>query len=95
MAQYIKTDGTIETVVPANGKEFDWQTELYPRIGGYVEILEYRDGTKAMVLDEEGKLKGYDLNLVATQIAKENTYIGCNDYIVGNVLICSHEELGE
>ena len=81
--------------MPANGKEFDWQTEIYPRIGGFVEILNYKDGSKAMVLDEEGKLKGYDVNPVATQIARDNTYLGDYDFIVGNVMICTNQELGD
>jgi hypothetical protein len=44
----------------------------------------------SMVIDEEGKLKGLDVNLQATQIYRENVY---NGYIMGPAILIETELL--
>lgn len=54
-------------------------------VGGYVELLELPGGT-LLWLDEEGKLKGRDVNVVATNITR-NIGLMPGDLIVGDVLL--------
>jgi len=58
-------------------------------VGGYIEVVHIRRFgiTAQIVLDEEGKLKGYPVNLLATAIAEG--HISKDDYIVGDVLLLS------
>ena len=79
----IRVDGTQEEYLPANGRHYTL-AELKKAIGGgWIEIVKTRDG-RLMVLDEEGKLKGFPVNRVATAL-----YLyGAQDPIVGDVLVC-------
>ena len=56
--------------------------------GGYIQIVETLDG-RLMVLDEEGKLKGFPLNQAATALYR----FGGDDPIVGDVLVCGPERI--
>jgi len=82
MAKLIKVDGTIEEVLPDNGRSFSLG-ELYRHTGSeLVEILPL--GGVCLVVDEEGMLKGRRLNGFCTN--------ALGHPIVGDVLAC---ELGE
>lgn len=94
MAKLIKTDGTIQEVVPANGKVFSLK-EMQDFVGKgkdrMVEIVPLPSG-KDIVVNEEGKLIGLETNEVATKIWKEEypleKYPLNNDeLIVGDVLL--------
>jgi hypothetical protein len=86
MAKIIKTNGKIIEVEPINGKDFQLD-EMRKHIGGgYIEIT-YTKDNKLMVVDEEGKLKGFEPNLSATENHKYN------DLIVGDVLICEPNQI--
>ena len=50
------------------------------------EIIVLQDGT-FILIDEEGKLKNLEVNVLATQIAHENNSIYPSDCIVGDVLL--------
>lgn len=56
-----------------------------------IEILILRDGT-AILLDENGKLKNFAFNEIATNLAHENSIIFPSDYIVGDVLLVDLDE---
>ena len=56
-----------------------------------IEILILRDGT-AILLDENGKLKNFEFNEIATKLAHENSIIFPSDYIVGDVLLVDLDE---
>ena len=86
MAQIVKQNGITSEVKPKNGKDFKME-ELHAIVGGYFECV-YLPGKMLMVLDEEGKIKGKDVNQIATEMAHLN-----NDYIVGDVLICKQSEI--
>lgn len=88
MAKIYKTDGTSVSVEPKNGKDFKLD-ELKEIVGGYIEVL-HLNGNEILVCNEEGKLKGYPLNIEATRIVQENDI---SDYIVGNVLICDTKQV--
>ena len=79
----IRADGTTEECRPSNGKHYTL-AELKRAIGGgYIEIVHTRDG-RLMVLDDEGKLKGFPVNPAAAAL-----YVyGAQDPIVGDVLVC-------
>lgn len=88
MAKIYRTNGDVENVEPKNGTDFQLE-ELSAIVGGYIEVL-YLDDKEILVCDEEGKLKGYPLNVRATDIVRS---CGISDYIVGDVLICKTGEV--
>jgi hypothetical protein len=56
-----------------------------------IQIIILNDGT-AMLLDENGKLKNYEFNEVASEIAHDGKGIYPSDYIVGDVLLVDLDE---
>ena len=85
----------VELVNPKDGKEFSVEEmkEIVKSGGnnsGYIEIK--RLGSTYMVLNEEGKLIGLEINSIATSIFEQYGY---NDHIVGDVLICSSKQISE
>jgi hypothetical protein len=89
MAIVIKTDGTKDALQPKNNKVFTLE-ELKSVVGGYIEIVQLTEDY-LMVINEEGKLLNLPINVIATRVyrASRNT----DDFIVGNVLICSNKEI--
>lgn len=88
MAKIYRASGDVENVEPKNGTDFQLD-ELSSIVGGYIEVL-YLDDKEILVCDEEGKLKGYPLNVRATDIVRS---CGILDFIVGDVLICKTGEV--
>ncbi len=90
-----KESPAFEIVHPRNKKDFQLD-ELKGVIGGgYIEIISIRAHRKfsgpsleeyCMVLDEEGKMKGFPFNFLATVLFDPEGLTG--DAIVGDVLIC-------
>lgn len=85
----ITTTGTVEIV------EIEKSTSLLQMqaaVGGYIEILTLTDEV-AMVLDEEGKLKGRPFNDIAIRLP-QHFAVGLRpgDMIVGDVLLIGNEE---
>ncbi|MGH9238791.1 MAG: DUF3846 domain-containing protein [Vicinamibacterales bacterium] len=76
-------------VVPANGHAFTLD-EMQAFVGGYIEILRLPDG-RALVINEEGKLRGLPLNPEATVLAAPRI---APDFIVGPALVCTWNEAG-
>ena len=90
MAFWLKTDGSIHEVKPdpdAPGGIFTLQ-QLQQFVGGYIEIAHTHTGA-LMIVNEDGKNDGLPFNLLAT----ERYRYGEHDPIVGNVLICTMEEI--
>jgi hypothetical protein len=81
MAMYYRTDGTIEELQPANGVNWSLE-ELQLLVGGWIEVTRTLDG-RFLVVDEEGKLKRKEVNVLAT---KQYIY-GRHDPIVGEAVI--------
>ncbi len=82
MDYVIKINGWHEAIMP-EGKCYTLE-ELQAIVGGYIEIVQLGDGV-VMVVDEEGRLKGYEQNLCASFLAKRN--------IVGTVLVCDSKHI--
>lgn len=90
MATIYKTDGTIQTVIPIVGPHFSLK-EMQAIVGGYIEIINLSDGY--MVINEEGKIYKLPINENATALVHGYGAIFSNDYIVGDALVCSTEEM--
>ena len=84
MAKWIKTNGGIEEVSPANGKKDFSLEELQAFVGGYIAFV-YLSDTKVLVVNEEGLLR----RLPKNQLVKEAYGID----IVGNALLATREEV--
>lgn len=56
---------------------------LHERIGGWFQVVRAPHGAY-VYLDEEGKLKGLPVNMLATLIAQE---VGLGDWIVGPAVV--------
>jgi hypothetical protein len=71
--------------------------EAQKLVGGYVECAYSRDfeldadgderATSIMILNEEGKLRGFQFNEAATALAHRLGMIGCADCIVGQAIV--------
>ena len=78
-----KTNGTKVKTSP-KGKYYTLE-ELQTIVGGLIQIIHV--GDYDMVIDDEGKLKGKHINIVATAIARKSGAISPYDFIVGDALI--------
>lgn len=90
MAKLIPTSGPVREVAPAEGPTFTLQ-ELQAIVGGYIEAL--RLGALWLFLNEEGKLHSLPLNERATALMRGR--IADDDWIVGDVILCTPQEAGE
>jgi len=90
MATLILEDGRERTVTPANATQGFTLAELYSAIGcDVVEVVWLRDG-RLLLIDENGKLVGREVNDVATNLAR--AVLQAHDVIVGPALLCSRRE---
>lgn len=90
MATLIPVEGPVREVAPAEGATFTLP-ELQGFVGGYIEAL--RLGARWVFLNEEGKLHGLPTNVRATALMRGR--IAADDWIVGDVILCSPMEAGE
>ena len=81
--EIIRVNGAREEYPPADGRHYTLEEMQKAIGGGWIEIVHTKDGRR-MVLDEEGKLKGFPVNHVATALYP----YGSQDPIVGDVLVC-------
>ena len=71
MAQIIKSNGQVIETAPKNGTDFQLE-ELKSIVGGYIEIVNLRDG-RLICLNEEGKLYNLPYNYKATDILRAHS----------------------
>lgn len=90
MAHIYYANGEIKEVTPKNGTDFQLE-ELQEIVGGYIWVIGLQEDTeqRIIVMNDEGKLKGLQMNEKATDLAHEFNAIFKNDYIVGDVLVCN------
>lgn len=62
--------------------------ELQKLVGGYINVVESLDGEADIVLDEEGKLKGKEVNESATTLWLGDDKADWFDVLVGDVVVC-------
>ena len=89
MAKIIKTTDEVIEVEPKNGTDFRLE-ELKEIVGGYIQIV-YLSNDEIMVMDEEGKLKHKDLNLIASKRFRKD--VNRYDSVVGDVLVCKNNQI--
>lgn len=82
MAKLYRTDGTSQTIEPANGNDFSL-AEVQKLVDGYFELVSLGGG-QVMLVNEEGLLRELPQNREATRLAKR--------LIVGDVLVCSTKQ---
>jgi hypothetical protein len=87
MAKLYAVDGSITEVTPKNGKDFKLE-EMQEFVGGYIQVVPLAKG-RCIVVDEEGRLKGYQHNAKASQV----TYGLVIGDIVGNMLLLERGEI--
>ena len=85
-------DGRQEVVHP-QGKVWE-AAELQRLVGGYIEVVQTWASPAVLVINDEGKLRGLELNMEATDLMARE-YVAAGDYIVGPAVLCkqSGEEL--
>lgn len=81
-AKHIKMDGTITEVTPLNGTHFQLD-ELQAFVGGYIERVVTPTGEE-MYVNEEGKLLGLNINVLATKLYGNLDDVICGDVILGH-----------
>ena len=66
--------------------------EMQDFVGGYIQVVTGINGNEDIVINEEGKLKGLPMNVVATTMYlgedwNDDTSAMFNDFLVGNAMI--------
>lgn len=93
MATLMKIDGTTQEVFPQDKKRGFTLEELYKLVGGNCRLIEapgpFADG-RLMIMDEEGKLNGQELNVEASRKFYEE--LGYPEMIMGNVIMVDDKE---
>ena len=84
----INTDNSITEITPNKDNLFSLE-ELQKIVGGYIEMV-FLPNNFVLVVNEEGKLNQLPINIKASLIMKE---FNINDFIVGNALYCSLNQL--
>lgn len=88
MKRVIKCTGEVKEITETLTLEL-----MQDIVGGFIEIVSSHNGMIRFVCDEEGKLKGYPINIAATQIGYENGALFGNDYFAGDVIIADSYEI--
>jgi len=98
-ANVYRTNGTIEKILPLNGKKFDYK-ELQPLVGGYIEgIIPGIKGCREMYCNEDGLSLGLPPNPYTWDVVNAKTY-KLNGYgptwrISGNIVAILTEEVSK
>jgi hypothetical protein len=93
VAARINATGYGGELLPRDGVAFTLE-ELQHVVGGYIEAVYLRDGW-IMMINEEGKLLGLPYNVLATHLARTHGSLSADDYIVGDVVVGTPQEMGE
>lgn len=89
MATLIRTNGTQEEITIPND---DSSLEVMQKaVGGFIEMVDLYDG-RWFIVNEEGKLLNLPVNKIASDICEK---AGRHETIVGDVLLCSENEIDE
>lgn len=90
MATIYKSDGSKVKIEPNPGPRFSLD-EMQKVVGGLIELIGLDKGY--MVVNEEGKIYQLPFNFEATKLAYENKAIFPGDYIAGDALVCTIDEM--
>ena len=87
MSDVMVKRGCILPIKPMNGRCYTL-LELQQLVDGNIELVDL--GKKYLVLDEEGKLKGKEVNLIATGWLQQE---GIHDFAVGTALLIDKKHI--
>ena len=76
-------------VTPKNGETYELE-ELQGYVGGWVQVVNAFNG-KILVLNEDGKMIGLEVNEKATRMY--SYVLAAGDCLVGDVLVINNSEL--
>jgi hypothetical protein len=93
MATLIHTDGTEETIHPADGERFSL-SELQRYVGGHIELVGIVPDPRMMFVNEDGWRLGLELNRAATALYR-GTPPRHDGLIVGPAVVMTRREAGE
>lgn len=91
MAKLIKAGGEEVPITPSNGASLTLE-EIQRYVGGYFEAYRLPDGLW-MLMDEDGKRKEKPINREASILLFGNR-AGVVDFVVGDVIVGTQEEVG-
>jgi hypothetical protein len=92
MAVLLSADGSSRVLTPAKGAAFTL-TELQTIVGGYIETVGLADG-RVLVINENGKDAQLRVNRTAT-VWLHVSGGHPDDYVVGEAVVATRQELGE
>jgi hypothetical protein len=87
-----ETQPKCKYITPEGGGAFGLE-ELQKYVGGYIQVIPCTDGKTVMVMDEEGKFKEEYPRQKENKSANNCVTLFEGDYICGDVIICSNEEV--
>lgn len=87
MSDVMIKKGCLIPINPMNGRYYTL-LEMQQLVDGIIELVDF--GGKYLVLDEEGKIKGKPVNLIATGWLQQE---GIHDYAVGTALLINKEHI--
>ncbi len=87
MSDVMIKGGCLIPINPTGGRYYTL-LELQQMVDGNVEFVDL--GNKYLVLDEEGKIKGKPVNLIATGWLQQE---GIHDYAVGTALLINKKRI--
>ena len=73
-----------------NEKELSLK-EMQALVGGYIQVLESKDGKADIIFDEEGKFKDKPVNIEATKLWLGEDIANWYDVIVGDAIVCTNK----
>ena len=96
-AKWIKASGEIISVNPKDGKEFSLEEMKHYIGGGYIQMITPPGKTGAiMIIDEDGKMKNFPINIIATRMWQQYAQQGSmrmDDAVVGDVLLMHRSQI--
>lgn len=93
MARWIKADGTVKEIQPANKVEFTLD-EMRACVGGHIEAVKLTS-QEVMYVNDEGVLQQLPINTIATEVFHQHRPERSHEPICGDVLIASLVETGD
>lgn len=95
MATIYKSDGSTEMLELRNLGDGDQLRALQNAVGGYIELIQLRDGCYLFV-NEDGTRDDLPPNVAATRIVADRASIRLppGGLLLGNAVLCEPDEVG-
>lgn len=90
VAKYIKIDGTVEEISPANGRDFSL-SEVQELVHGLIDVVNIPDSEMIFIVNDEGILLNMEQNIFASFIC--SLMFGQPCALFGDVVYCHTDML--